>query len=73
MINNIVGLKELRQNIDEYISLVERGRTFMMVRKSKPVFKLSPPVEDDSVWETVVDFTKIKKGGLPIAELLSRL
>ena len=43
MINNnhsIVGLKELRENIDSYISAVEKGRSFVVVRKSKPVFKI---------------------------------
>jgi len=36
------------------------------VRKSKPVFKISSPAEADELWEQVVDFTKIKKGGINI-------
>jgi hypothetical protein len=41
------------------------------MRKNKPLFRLSPI--DDSEWETVIDFTKIKKGGVKIEDLLSRL
>ena len=68
----IVGLKELRENIEKYISQVEKGGSFTIIRKSKPVFKISP-VGDDDAWEPVVDFTKIKKGGIAIEDLLSRI
>jgi prevent-host-death family protein len=76
MINNnhsIVGLKELRENIDSYISAVEKGRSFVVVRKSKPVFKISSVEESDDLWEKIVDFTKIKKGGIGINQLLVHL
>ncbi len=70
---NIVGVKELRQNLDEYIAQVNKGKTFTVFRRSKPVFKITPVVDEESAWETVVDFTKIKKGGVAVDELLSRL
>ena len=72
--SNIVGLKELRQNAEKYIKEIQKGRSFVVFRRSRPVFKISSP-EDDSedIWEPVVDFTKIKKGGVSIKELLSRL
>ena len=73
MKQSIVGLKELRENVDEYISKINRGESFIVVRRSKPVFKISPADGDDGAWEEVVDFTKIKKGGVPLAALLSRL
>jgi hypothetical protein len=44
-----------------------------VVKKSKPVFRISPPEDDADLWEPVIDFTKIKKGGVPIVDLLSRL
>ena len=69
----IVGLKELRENIETYIEGVKKGRSFIVVRKSKPVFKISSLDEADELWEQVIDFTKIKKGGIKIGELLSRL
>jgi len=70
---SIVGLKELRENVDTYINAVERGRSFVVVRKSKPVFKISSAEDSDELWEQVVDFTKIKKGGISIDKLLARL
>ena len=70
--NSTVGLKELRENLETYIERVKEGDSFIVLKKSKAVFKISPP-EDDNLWEPVIDFTKIKKGGTPIADLLSRL
>ncbi|MBU1203425.1 type II toxin-antitoxin system Phd/YefM family antitoxin [Patescibacteria group bacterium] len=69
---SIVGLKELRENMDDYINKVKQGHSFIVLRKSQPVFKISP-LENEENWETVVDFTKIKKGGVDIKEILSRL
>lgn len=69
---NIIGLKELRQNASNYIAEVKKGKSFIVVKRSKPVFKISSP-ESEEGWETVFDFTSIKKGGVPINKLLSRL
>jgi len=71
--NTIVGLKELRENIETYISKVKEGSSFVVVKKSKPVFRISPLEDDTALWEPVIDFTKLKKGGVSIANLLSRL
>ena len=67
----IVGLKELRQNIGKYTQEVESGKSLIVVRRSRPLFRIAP-VQDEE-WEEVVDFTKIRKGGVSIKELLSRL
>ena len=69
----ILGLKELRENMQKYVSRVEKGESFIVVKKSKPVFKISSVDEDEGLWETVVDFTKLRKGGIPADELLVRL
>ena len=73
MKTHILGLKELRENIQKYASLVKKGQSFIVVRKSKPLFKVSSGDEDEGLWETIVDFTKIRKGGIPAKELLARL
>ena len=72
---SIVGMKELRLNMAKYVSAVNKGGSFIIVSRSKPIFRMSPVDEygDEGVWETVVDFTKIKKGGVPIDEVISRL
>ena len=73
MKNAIVGLKELRENIETYITEVKKGKSFIVVRRSKPILKISAPDEDEGMWEEVVDFTKINKGGIVISNLISRL
>ena len=72
MENKIIGLKELRQHTQKYISRIQRGESFLVVRRSKPVFKVAPPDEEE-LWEPVVDFTKIQKGGILLKDVLSRL
>jgi len=70
----IVGLKELRENMDEYITKVKNGASFTIVRKSKPVFEIIPPEnEDGGVWETVVDFTDIEPNGVSAKDVLRSL
>lgn len=66
-----VHLKELRQNMSKYADRVLRGDSFVVMRRSQPLFKISP-IEDEG-WETVVDFTKFKKGGISATELLRKL
>ena len=68
---NIIALKALRENMQEYAQKVQEGRSFIVFKKSKPLFKISPIEEE--FWEEVIDFTKIKKGGINIKELLQRL
>ena len=70
---NLIGLKELRENIDTYVSEVQKGKSFIIIRRSRPIFKLSPPDENSELWERVIDFTKIRKGGVEIQEILKRL
>lgn len=72
MKNTIVGLKKLRQNIENYISEVKKGRSFIVVKKSKPIFKIVPP-ETEEQWETAIDFTAINKDGLSAKEILKAL
>lgn len=68
---NIVGLKALRENMEDYAKKVAHGQSFIIFKQSKPLFKISPVNEEP--WEEVIDFTKIKKGGVDIDEILSRL
>jgi len=68
---NIINLKNLRENMQEYAQKVKRGHSFVVFKKSKPLFKISPI--DEEYWEEVIDFTKVKKGGIDLKELLKRL
>lgn len=79
--DSIIGLKELRDNVDVYIAAVKKGKKFTVFRHSKPVFAIVPPEEvecdleelDGPGWKTLIDFTKIKKGGVPIDEVIASL
>ena len=71
-IKEIVGVKELRKNLELYIAEVTKGRSFMVLRRSKPVFSIGP-VDTEENWVEAVDFTKIKTGGVKIEAVLSRL
>ena len=72
MENTIVGLKELRGNINTYVSKVKKGDSFIVVRKSKPLFKIVS-IEFENQWETVVDFTEISSNGMDAKKILKEL
>ena len=69
--SKIIGLKDFRQNVSVYADGVREGKSFIVVRRSRPIFRISKPLEEE--WETVIDFTKIRKGGIDASELISRL
>jgi len=77
--DSMVGLKELRDNVDIYISAVKKGKKFTVYRHSKPVFAIVPPSEveydldelDGPGWKTVFDFTK--KGGVTVDDLIESI
>jgi prevent-host-death family protein len=72
--NQIVGVKELRENLPAYVDAVQDGKSFTVVKRSKPIFKIIPIDEDDDgQWERVVDFTKINKDGVDAREVLNHL
>ncbi len=68
---HLIGLKELRENLGGYEKLIKKGRSFIVMKRSKPIFTIGPV--DDGGWETVVDFTKFKKGGISAKTLLEML
>lgn len=67
----IIGLKEFRNNTDIWIRHIKQGHDLIVLKRSEPVFKVS--AINDGEWEEVIDFTKIKRGGVNIKELLDRL
>ena len=73
---NILGLKEFRNKTEKYINRANKGESFTIVRRSNPIFKISPVEDNETLWEPVLDFTKIKKGGVSantILQILRRL
>jgi len=68
---NIVSLKDLRQNMQKYAQKIQKGDSFIVFKRSRPLFRITPI--EAGAWEEVIDFTKIKKGGIDLKELLRRL
>lgn len=72
----IVGLKELRENMETYINRVNKGETITVFRRSTPLFRLSPidtDTEPETGWETVIDFTKETGDGISGRKLLETM
>ncbi len=69
--NNIIGLKDLRENLGVYEKRIASGQSFIVMKRSKPIFAIGPV--DEEGWETVIDFTKYRKGGIPASELIKIL
>lgn len=62
-----IAIKNFRNNISSIADKVAKGQEFIVLRHSKPAFRVVPvtvAVEvddenyDDGSWETVVDFTQ---------------
>lgn len=69
--NTTINLKEFRENVSKYEARIKKGDSFIVMRRSKPLFRISP-VEEEG-WETVIDFTQFRKGGMPVDEVIKAL
>jgi prevent-host-death family protein len=73
---NIIGLKELRENMGKIIERVQSGEEFTVLKRSKPAFQIGPlskERDDSGVWETVADFTEIDEDGVSGREILQTI
>jgi len=70
--STIVGLKELRNNLETYVKLISKGQSFTVMRRSQSIFKIVPPDEEEK-WETLIDFTSIDKNGMLAEDVLKVL
>jgi prevent-host-death family protein len=76
-----IGLREFRENTAKYVAQVKKGKKFTVYRHSKPIFAVVPADEveydldeiDGPGWKTLIDFTKIRKGGVPAEELIAAI
>ena len=48
----IIGLKELRQNAGKIAERAQKGERFTVVKRSKPVFNITPPDDTTAVNDT---------------------
>lgn len=71
-----ISIKELRENLADIADSVEQGKTYRVIRRSKPAFIIMKVDADatEGEWETVVDFTDGGKTmGVPLKEVLKAL
>ena len=70
-----IGLKELRENMEQYIKRVDNGESLTIYRRSTPLFKMTPISDDDDErnWESVIDFVKETGKAMPMEELLASM
>ncbi len=66
--NNIIALKEFRLNAQKYIDASAKGHSFIVVKRSRPVFRIEPVEEQ---WETIADFSST--GGISAKKFLKEL
>ena len=68
----IIGLREFRENTEKFIQAVKKGKSFIIVRKSEPVFKITAADEwgDEGIWETIVNFREIDSKGVSADKIL---
>lgn len=70
--NNTVSLKDLREQFPKYIEAIANGQSFTVLKRSKPIFQISP-ISDEGNWQTIVDFTEIDKRGVSADDILAQL
>jgi prevent-host-death family protein len=72
MKEKIVGLRDLRENMSKYTAEVQGGKTLVVVKRSRALFRIVP-IDEEEGWETLIDFTKIKPGGVSASEVSLKL
>ena len=70
--SSTVSLKQLREEFPKYIEAIEKGQSFTVIKRSKPIFQISP-VADEGEWQTIVDFTSIDSNGVSVDDILAEL
>jgi prevent-host-death family protein len=70
--SSTVSLKQLREEFPKYIEAVEKGQTFTVLKRSKPIFQIGP-VADDGQWQTIADFTSVQPDGVQADDVLKAL
>lgn len=60
--------------MEKYANKVRKGAEIIVMKHNKPFFQMTKPKDiwgDEGEWKTVVDFTKIRKGGVLFKEVFA--
>ncbi len=74
--SQIIGLKDLRINMDKYIKAVDKGQSFTVVRRSKPIFAVTPLDEwgdPVGVWKPLLDFRELDPKGVEVEKIIAAI
>lgn len=70
----IIGIRELHQNLKRISNAAMRGKIFTVVRNSKPVFRIEPIVQSNRGKYTLADLAKIRfKGDKNLSRNIDRI
>jgi antitoxin (DNA-binding transcriptional repressor) of toxin-antitoxin stability system len=68
---NIIGLKEFRSDVQKIAGKVARGESFVVVKRSKPLFEVIPVRKQQPVnlamWKKAAGMLKGKNIGDPVS------
>ncbi|MBI5412344.1 hypothetical protein HZA43_04205 [Candidatus Peregrinibacteria bacterium] len=75
--STLISIKDLRTSLSSVADAVAQGESFLVMRHSRPAFKVEPLKEEEEEtmdmygWKTIVDFTEGgKKKGIAAKKLL---
>lgn len=73
--SKLISVKQLRENMPTYLAEIAKGKSFTVLKRSKPVFLMTPILGDDEEegWETIADFREINPEGVPFKDVLKVL
>ncbi len=56
----IIGMKALRNNLRKIAELTQKGHSYIVVRNSKPIFRINPLIPSPSKKYTLADFKRLR-------------
>lgn len=77
--STLISIKDFRKSLAVIADAVEQGESFLVMRRSKPAFKVEPVEAQGEPFnitgfKTAIDFTQNgKSGGIPAKELLDKM
>ncbi len=63
MADSIIGIKELHRNLKRVADAAVKGKSFTVVRDSRPVFRIEPVEVLETKTRTIDDFLALKFRG----------
>ncbi len=77
--STLISIKEFRETLSNVADAVAQGESFLVMRHSRPAFKVEPLEEEEEAldmpgWKTIADFTEGgKKKGISAKKLLKAM